>query len=117
MKQPALSFYLMGGLSLFVSIGYFFGILTEARYSAAFILWFFAGIYFAMGFVARKRFSIVILISYIAAVTIQMGYFIYLEDRFTPVPIVAGIMMIYEVIQDYKNGIKNREKTQQVGDL
>jgi hypothetical protein len=115
MKQS--NFYVMGAISLFGSITHFFGILAKVNYSATFILLFFACIYFVMGFLARKNFSIIVLTFYVVSVTIQIGYLTYLENRFTPVPILLGTLMIYQVIQDYKNIIKKKEKTQQVGDL
>jgi hypothetical protein len=99
---------LMGSMS-------FFGILTNVDYFATFILFSFAGIYFTMGHFAKKRLSITILIPFVLIVCTQMGYFLILEQRFTPLPILVGGIIIYEAIQDYRNLVK-KENIQQTGD-
>jgi hypothetical protein len=107
----------MGALALFAALAYFFGILAEVDYSAASVFLLFAGLYFVIGFIARTRFSPAIVTVYALVIVLEMSYFLYLKQRFTPLPILWGAVMIYDAIHDYKGFRKKKEKTQSVGDL
>lgn len=114
-KRPYASFYALGVMSLLMGTMFFFGVLANVNYFVTFILYSFAGVYFVTGHFAKKQLSITILIPFVLVVCTQMGYFLYLEQRFTPLPILVGGIIIYEAINDYKDLVK-KENMKQTGD-
>jgi len=70
----------------------------------------FAFLSFMFGYGLQKSLSPIILTVYFVIVIAEMAYSWYLQNRFTPVPIILCALIIYNVFQEFKSAIKAKEK-------
>jgi len=112
MKHPSNTIYLFGILCLIIGVMAFFGILNEQNYAASFSIFIFAGISFVLGYMLKKNLSIIILAIYSLLLIAELLYLWFSEDkfRFTPVPIMICLFIIYTVFQEYRSVKKAKEQ-------